>query len=484
MILAVVSPHLLILLLAIAPSGATPRGSDPGRAAADPDVLAADVSAADEGEWAFDVLELQDGSVYRGLLQAEREAELEFAEIFRPPGKPMFAVIRPVASDQVVKKTLTSGADRERLLARFQQFRNRARIEAGRMEDVTLRQVAGVEGDSWRYDGPWFQLQSTADETIVRRCVVRAEQIFRAYRQLLPPNRQDRTDLRLLIFGSRDEYQRHLGEYGLAFASPAWFSRTENLVIAGGEFNAFQRRLRQTQAQNAEVRRQYKLLKSSFPQRLAPLIEQLQQRGYSTAQIEQEVKLRSAAWQREYDEAMKRLDLAAAQNEALFAQVADQMFAQLYHEAFHAYVENYVCPQRGLTLPLWLNEGLAQIFETGQLEADSLRIDAPDRRRLAELQDDLRGEQPLAIAEVVAADEQQFLNPSSTPSAQRYYLYSWGLAYYLAFEQNRFRPAVLAAFLRNPDGFGPAARLTQWIDMPLAKFERQWREAMLAMRPF
>lgn len=477
------SPHLLILLLAAAAAPPLPEAL-PGGAVA---VRAADEpppSAPDGSAWVFDVLELRDGAVYRGLVLAEREAELEFAEIFRPPGKPMFAVIRPVAPDQVASKTLTEGADRQRLLARFEQFRNRARIEAGRMEDVALQRVAGDEGDGWRYDGPWFQLESTADEPMVRRCVVRAEQIFRAYRQLLPPTRQHRAGLRLLVFGSRDEYQRHLHEYGLTFTSPAWFSQAENLVVAGAELNAFHRRLQQTQAHNAEVRRQYKMLKSTFPQRLAPLIDQMKQRGYSAAQIEQEVKLRSAAWQREYDEAMNRLDRAAAQNEALFAQVADQMFAQLYHEAFHAYVANYVCVEDGRSMPHWLNEGLAQIFETGRIEADSLRIDAPDRQRLAELQDDLRGEQPLTIAEVVAADEQRFLNPSSNRSAQRYYLYSWGLAYHLAFEQNRFRPDVLAAFLRNPDGFGPAARLTQWIDMPLAKFERLWGEAMLAMRPF
>jgi hypothetical protein len=176
------------------------------------------------------------------------------------------------------------------------------------------------------------------------------------------------------------------------------------------------------------------------------------------------------------------LDLAAVQNEAAFANATGQVFAQLYHEAFHAYVENYVCPQGETTLPLWLNEGLAQIFEAGQVEADSLRIDAPDRTRLTQLQDDLRGERPLTIQEVLLADEQEFLNPASSRSAQRYYLYAWGLAYYLAFDRNRLRPEVLDAFLSNSEGFGPAARFTRLVEMPIAKFERLWREAILAMR--
>ena len=132
------------------------------------------VRTEDSSEWKFDVLELADGSVHRGLVLSESDAEIEFAEIVRPPGKPMFAVIRPVAPDQVAKKALVSGEERTRLWVRFQQFRNRARIEAGRMEDVSLRRTKRSEGDFWTYKGPWFQLESTADETVVRRCVVRA----------------------------------------------------------------------------------------------------------------------------------------------------------------------------------------------------------------------------------------------------------------------------------------------------------------------
>lgn len=473
---------LFVLLAAVASpavSGTAPEGAGEEARATQP------APHADEApEWKFDVLELKDGRVYHGLVLAEHDAEIEFAEIFRPPGRPMFAVIHPVTPQQVATKTLVSGRERERLSARFQQFRNRARIEAGRMEDVALEWTADERGERWTYRGPWFELESTADESMVRRCVVRAEQIFRAYRQLLPPVSQHRNGLRLLIFGSLDEYQRHLSEYGLTFASPAWFSQAENLVVAGGELNAFSQRLRQTRAQNEEVRRQYKILKSSFPQRLETVIRQMKERGYSAVQIEQEVKLRSAAWQREYDEATSRLDLAAIQNEAAFAKVTGQLFAQLYHEAFHAYVENYVCGEAGITFPHWLNEGLAQIFETCQIEADSLRIDAPDRKRLAGLQNDLRGEAPLAIQDIIHSDRQKFLNPSSDRAAQRYYLYSWGLAYYLVFDQDGLRPDAFETFLRNPKEFGPAARFTRLIDMPIAKFERLWREAMLAMRPF
>lgn len=443
-------------------------------------VIAAADAIEETADWSFDVLEMKDGRVHRGLVLADSDEEIEFAEIVRPPGRPMFAVIRPLAPEQVARKQLLEAGPRAKLWARFQTFRNRARIEAGRMDDVTLRKTERSGRIGWTYEGPWFQLESTADETMVRRCVVRAEQIFRAYRQTLPPQHERRTGLRLMIFGSTAEYQRHLQEAGLQISNPAWFSASQNLVLAGGELNTFSRRLQQTQARNEEVRRQYKALKASFPDRLAGLIQQMKERGFSAAQIDQEVKLRSAAWQREFDEAMSRLERAQVQNTAAFASVTDQMFAQLYHEAFHAYVANYVCPQSDARLPHWLDEGLAQIFETGQIEADSLRIDAPDRNRLAQLQDDLRGDQPLKTQQILEADEQDFLNPASSGSAQRYYLYSWGLAYYLTFDKNLLHSDVLDCFLSNPEGLGPAASFTRLVGMPIAKFEKLWREAVLA----
>ena len=64
------------------------------------------------------------------------------------------------------------------------------------------------------------------------------------------------------------------------------------------------------------------------------------------------------------------------------------MFVRLFHEAFHAYLENYVYPQTDHDVPRWLNEGLAQVFEGGQLESGSLRLDAPDTARLKLLQED------------------------------------------------------------------------------------------------
>jgi hypothetical protein len=276
-----------------------------------------------------------------------------------------------------------------------------------------------------------------------------------------------------------DQYRAYLREAGLAIASPAFYSASENLVVAGGQLNSYARRLRQVRAGNEETRRQYELLKDNFPKRLATVTDQLRQRGYRDSEIEEEAKLRTAIWQREYDDAMARLDVVKVQNEAKFSEVTGTMFARLYHEAFHAYLESYVYTEKDVAVPRWLDEGIAQIFESGRLEADTLRVDAPAPDRLVRLKADLSGDQPLTVTGILNADEQDFLAGHNGQTGQRYYLYSWGLAYYLTFEMNRFNSQSLDPYVLNSDHLGPAARFTRLVGMPIVKFERQWRQAML-----
>jgi len=434
-------------------------------------------------EWQFEALKLKDGTVYTGLVQAERKTEIEFAEILRPPGKAMFAVVRPVAPESVDEIIRLEGDARTELIGRFRQLRNRARIEAGRMEDVVLREDVRDGVRHWTADRDWFRLDSTAEAGMTRRCVVRVEQMFRAYRQLLPPRNRQSSNLRLLLFGSLDEYRRFMHESGFRIANPAFYSPSQNLIVAGSDLNAYARRLAQVQSQNQEVRRQYKMLDASFADRLAGVLEEMRKRGYDESEIEREARLRKAIWQRQYDAAMKEIDLAERQNDAKFAEVTEQMFIRLYHEAFHAYVENYVYPHRDGAMPRWLNEGLAQIFEGGQLDADTLRIDAPDRDRLRRLQEDLAGDDSLAIADLLTAEENEFLAIHDSEAGRRHYLYCWGLAYYMAFENSLLTGARMAQYVANEGDYGPTARFIRLVNKPFEKFEKQWQAAMLRLRP-
>ncbi len=456
-----------------------------GQPSANPQTPPAKATSETRGpthDWKFETLELKDGTLYTGLVQATRQHEIEFVEIFLPPGKPLFGVVRPVEPRQVAKIVRLDNAEHNQLVERFQDFRNRARIEAGRMDEVTLSQGTRDRVRCWVYAGDWFVLESHADEVLTRRCVVRIEQVFRAYRQLLPPRVQPAAPLRVLLFGTREDYRAYVDQLGLQIETPGFFVPGQNLLVAGSDMGPFARRLAQARARNAQVRRQYETLKAGFPKRLESLTKELPQKGFSAVEIDREVKLRTAIWQREYETEMARLDRLEQQNEASFADVTRHMFARLYHEALHAYVENFVYPQRQGALPRWLNEGLAQIFENGQLEGDALRIDAPDRERLKRLQVDLKTPPPWGLGEVLTATESDFLAVRDSGASERRYLYSWGLAYDLTFHRNLLRSQSLDPYVVNQDSYGPAARFVRLTGLPLEKFEQQWRQTMLELK--
>ncbi len=81
-------------------------------------------------------------------------------------------------------------------------------IEAARMEDLSLAADKQDGELLWKYDGPWFALESTASEAMTRRSIVRLEQIFAAYRQVLPPRTKSPQRLTIRIFGGSDQYRR------------------------------------------------------------------------------------------------------------------------------------------------------------------------------------------------------------------------------------------------------------------------------------
>jgi hypothetical protein len=390
--------------------------------------------------------------------------------------------VRPVDPRTVDRLVRLSGGERARLLEQFATFRNRTRIEAGRMDAVSLQRETRDGQACWLHTGDWWQLESSADEEMTRRCVVRIEQMFRAYRQLFPPHREHATTLHIRLYGASDEYQAALQQENLGVENPALYLASRNTVLAGSDLNAYSRRLVQVREQNALTRRQYTQLNAAFPSRMAALGDDLRRKGYTAEEVVQETKLHTATWKREYEAALARIHRAEQQNHARFAEVTALMFQRLYHEAFHAYLENHVLPSERYCVPRWLSEGLAQIFETGQLDGDTLRVDAPDAGRLRRLQADLAGAKPLTIQDVLTADERAFLAAHAGGGAERQYLYSWGLAWYLTFEENLLGRTEVYRVLAEPQQSNPATSFARLVNRPLAKFESTWREAMLALK--
>jgi hypothetical protein len=431
-------------------------------------------------DWPTEHVVLREGATCYGYIESESDAWINLIQIQVLPGQPMFLVIRPIERAKIAKIERLDREQRAALRQRIDAFINRAKIEAARMEAVPLAPVTREGTQYLRYAGKWFALESTIDEAFTRRMTVRLEQVFTGFRQILPPRAEPRGPLRFVVFDDMNGYRNYLGRLGIQLDNPACFVPGENLVAAGSNARQFAAELARTKAQHAQIEADLKNLRRDLPLRLAALAKQMRADGVAPDQIAKVLHNEDRKFKEEIKRKETELAKVNRENERLYRLVAGQMLARLYHEAFHAYLENYVYPRSSHDVPLWLNEGLAQVFESGLLEADSLRIDAPNRELLKRLKADLTGKEPLPLRRLLAADQPVFLGADE---GNRYYAYAWGLAYYLTFEKHALGSPGMDRYVRAAaKELAPAERFEQLAGTRLDKFEQIWRQYILTLR--
>ncbi len=119
----------------------------------------------------------------------------------------------------------------------------------------------------------------------------------------------------------------------------------------------------------------------------------------------------------------------------LVTYVSDNLWQVLAHEGFHQFI-GY---ELGQQIPTWLNEGMAQFFETSQIEYGRLKTGQIARSKLSAAQYLIRAGRAPSVTDLLEMDRQAFYG-----DAQVNYPMSWALVYYLmtrdgpGFEYSRF----------------------------------------------
>lgn len=426
---------------------------------------------------------LRSGQQFSGLVLSETPPEVEFAEIVRPAGKPMYAIVRGIPRGSIFELARLTPDEHTLALAQFNKFRQRSAIEAARIEQVKLDRLRNGDRVQAFYTGPWFTLVSTADDDSTRRIIVRLEQLFRAFRQILPPRIAVSQPPTVRLFGSRDEYRDQLREWGLNIENPAFYSSTERTMVASSNLQPLVEQMatrnREEQALQDELRQR----EVAFNQSLTRLTDDLRNNGFSADDIVTEVRARRSQWENEQKALQQRLTDIHRRNEQRFQEANAAFFARLAHEAFHAYVEHQVFPPEQGRLPRWLNEGLAQMFETGQFDGELMRIDAPSKERLAALKGDLTGLNSFNLTKFLQTNDDKFLQVHDRRNSERLYRYSWGLAWYLTFIEPRLNTAAIDRYLAVQERETTAVeRFETLVGRPLPEFEKRWQEALLGLK--
>lgn len=151
----------------------------------------------------------------------------------------------------------------------------------------------------------------------------------------------------------------------------------------------------------------------------------------------------------------------------LEGQGRDQLRRTLQHEAFHQFAWSAIGPK----LPVWLNEGLAQIFEEGIYNGSSFRIGEVPPRRLRQINDDIHNRQLFDFRSFMALTDKQWAeNLADRDHAARQYNQAWAMAHYLIFAEQqpgrpRFRARLVEMLKLIHDGQeGNAAFVTAFSD--------------------
>jgi len=413
------------------------------------------------------------------LIRHEDQQQIELVEVGRRPGKAMSLLVRPIPAADVAKIERLGPADRKELRERINAFRNRVGILAALIDDVRLTEHKTAGGDTWQYSGPWFSLESRADEPLTREAIVRIEQTFAAYRTILMPRRAAPRPLRIVLVGSTDQYRKHLAAAGLNISSSAFFDPRQNQIVAGGDLATFSRRLSEARAHHDQLKREIAEADARAQQLAQELAKALESQGADPDKRRQAVSAARTQYQRQREDLLRRIRQAEQKNSEIYY----RLFTRLYHEAFHAYLDNFVLDPQDYDVPRWLNEGWAQIFEAGLLDVGTLRIDAPRPDLLAELAADLRGPNPPRLADLLTAPTADYVaGHQQAADVSQLYRASWGLAWYVTFERQLLATPAMEAYLRR-DGASPPPieRFEKLVGQPLSQFEAQWRTRMLEL---
>jgi hypothetical protein len=282
------------------------------------------------------------------------------------------------------------------------------------------------------------------------------------------------------------QYPPLLSQLGVKanFQNPACFIEDKNTVVIGSDLTRLATVNAQLVAQNARLRQELRDLDSRLAERLRAVGDALRKSGLSNGEVARELMKERSKFQQQRDKKNEQLRQSDLQIDRLFKQSASQMLVRLYHEAFHAYVRNWVFPRPQYDIPPWLDEGLAVLFEGGLLEGDALRVDAPNSAALKKLKADMADPNPLILNDLLAAKQGNFhIAEGESAAADLYYVNAWGVVYYLTFEKRLLTSPLLEKYLRaNGARLAPAQRFQQLTGMPPAQFDKQWRAYVAGLK--
>lgn len=435
--------------------------------------------ARDDAEWKFDVVHLDKGQRLAGLIVSQNNASVTIRCVSRKRGSPTVTYLEVVPRGEIRRVEPLSEKDRQTLRGRLDALKQEREALAehlrlldpkakGKDREVPLDPVPwppDAKVEAMGYRSAHFHLVADTRPELASLAAILLEQVYSAYARYLPPRAKGEPTT-ILLARSVGDYLRIARGRGLDLFNPAFYDPVRNEVVCGSDLERLCDEL-------VKVREAHARLRDAIKERRAELSKAY--KGKPPAEL-----LAPLA------DAERRMPAAEKANEAAFVRVRERLFRRLYHESFHAYLNTFVYPAKDCAVPHWLNEGLAQLFETAIVEVGELRVGHADAGRLSAAKAAAKEGKLLPAADLIVAEPRKFLvaHRQEQQASDQHYLASWALAFHLTFGKKLLGTKKLEDYVTSlKRGADPAAAFAELVGKPAEKFEEEHRAYLRRLKP-
>jgi hypothetical protein len=166
----------------------------------------------------------------------------------------------------------------------------------------------------------------------------------------------------------------------------------------------------------------------------------------------------------------------------LNGQGRDQLRRTLQHEAFHQFAYAAISKD----LPIWLNEGLAQIFEEGIWTGQNFLLGQVPPRRIRQLKADSKDHTLVDFKKFLAITPKEW-SANLTADIEKgatYYNQAWAMVHFLAESGRPEYVSLLANYLKKlHNGEDPEAAFNQTFASNITEFQDQFARWTTTLKP-
>jgi len=443
---------------------------------------AADPPAPGADDWKYDVIYRKKGKPFQGLIIEDKPAQIKLLVITRKPGATTVVMEETITRPEIDRIERLGDADRDILEQRVKALRKDRELLSAELRlldpkakgkssaDLVVLQTAdwppNPKVKALHYQSTYFQLDSNAREEVVELAAIQLEQVYAAYARALPPRVATVEPTTILLTRSVEDYKALARDQGANLVNPAFYDDMKNQIVCGSDL----------QRLSDELERLHKHHATLYTE-LANREKELTQIYKGTIPPELKAPI---------DDACLKIKKTEFDNNAAFKQAQRRLFQRLYHEAFHAYLASAVYPRKEGEVPRWLNEGLAQIFETAIFEVGELRIGHADAVRLKAVKLALEKKELLSVSELLGSGPKQFQveRQGDKQLSDQHYLASWALAFYLTFDRKVLGTKMMDDYIRALQrGTDPLDAFQDFVGVPLPQFEKDFQAYLGLLQP-